>query len=298
MSPLMSWVIAIVVIANTLACIWLIWWTARPRPGEEPEGAEKEHVWDDDLRELNNPMPRWWLNLFLITVVFSLVYYVLYPGLGAMQGMLGWTSTEQHDARLAEVQQQRQEHFSRYAGMDVDVLAAEPAAMQAAARLYADQCAGCHGPSAEGAIGFPSLRDGDWLYGGEPAQILHSIRHGRRGVMPAHLSLLAPEVVEDLVSLVAQWDSHGLRGDRLTAAQGAYARSCAACHGAEAQGNTQLGAPNLRNGIWVYGGSRDAIRNSVLFGRQGEMPAFDDLLGDVEIHLLAGYLRWVSGAVE
>lgn len=290
--------IAIFSIANVLACLWLIWWTAKRQPSEVAEGEVNNHVWDGDLQELNNPLPRWWLNMFLLTIVFALVYLALFPGLGGFKGVLGWSQADQHDARLAEVQAKRQAHFAQFEQADIVALADNPEAIRVAGRLFADNCAGCHGPTAQGASGFPSLADDAWLYGDKPEQILASITNGRRGMMPPQQAMLKPEMVDDIVALVADWDNPDLPADRLQAAKSQFMQSCAMCHGAEAQGNIYMGAPNLADDAWLYGSSPEVIRTTILQGRQGNMPAHKDMLSEVERKLLAAYVIWVSGGTQ
>ncbi len=298
MSALSAWLIAIAVLANIFGCLWLIRWTSRPQPGEEAQGEEKAHVWDDDLRELNNPMPRWWLNLFVITIIFGLGYLVVYPGLVVFDGTAGWTQAAEHDARLAQVRERRQQAYAAFAGREIEALAGEPAAAQIGARLFAEQCAGCHGPAGRGALGFPNLTDADWLYGGSAAALRQSIAQGRHGVMPAFLSTVDEATLPGLIALVGNWQAPALDAKGLAAAKDQFARSCAACHGADGRGNAQLGAPNLTDAIWLHGGEPEQIRRSILFGRQGEMPAHAEVLSAVEIDLLAAYLMRISGALD
>lgn len=288
--------IAVLLIGNIVGCLWLIWWTSRPQPGEEALGEEKSHVWDDDLRELNNPLPRWWLNLFLITIVFSVAYLVLYPGMGSFAGTLGWSQQNQHDERLAEAEAKRQQHFAQFAGKDIWQLADDPAAAQVAGRLFADNCAGCHGPSAEGAIGFPRLNDQAWLYGNSPDQIRHSLRKGRIGAMPAFGANLKPEETQGLIALMQDWDNPKAEAAVAEAARKRYTMTCAACHGADGTGNQMIGAPNLRDEAWLYGGDEENLRKTLTFGRNGRMPAHEDLLGETEIELLTAYVLRISGS--
>ncbi len=296
MSPMLTGFIALAVLLNIVACLWLIWWTSRRRPGEEAEGAEKSHVWDGDLRELNNPMPRWWLNLFILSIVFALAYLVLYPGLGAYQGTFGWSQASQHDARLAVVNDRRRAHYGQFAGREIVDLAQDLKAAQAGARLFADHCAGCHGPTARGAVGFPDLSDQDWLYGGDPEQIYSSIANGRRGVMPPFMAALDEASARDLVALVANWQQPALPADRADRARAKFGTVCAACHGAQGRGNPQLGAPDLTDDIWLHGGTPEQIRQTILFGRGGQMPAHAQLLEESELRLLAAYVYRVAGA--
>lgn len=294
MSSSTAIIVAIVVTLNILACLWLIWWTARKQPNEENEGAVKSHTWDGDLQELNNPLPRWWLNMFIITIVFAFIYLALFPGLGITKGVLGWTSAKQHDERLAVVEAQKAQHFAQFEDKSIEELADNGMAIQAAGRLFADNCAGCHGPQAQGAAGFPNLSDNDWLYGNQPDQILTSIRNGRNGMMPAQKAILAPEKVDDLVALISDWPTGGLPAERAAAAKATFMQSCAMCHGPDATGNIYMGAPNLSDDTWLYGGDPETIKHTILEGRQGKMPAHGKLLTDTETKLLATYIYWLS----
>ncbi len=290
--------VIVLVTANILACLWLIMWTAKRREGEEAEGAEKDHVWDEDLRELNNPMPRWWLNLFVLTIVFGFGYFALYPGLGAFAGVLGWSQASEHDAAISKIHSRREAHLRSFADQDIEVLAGDVSAAQVGARLYVARCAGCHGADARGAIGFPNLTDDDWLYGGTPQAIAASIVQGRNGVMPPFHAVLDPSLADDLVRLVAHWSAPNLPPARLAAAQAQFARTCAACHGADGGGNQMLGAPRLNDAIWLHGGAEEAIRQTIMFGRQSAMPAHAQELSEAEVKLLTAYVYRLSAQAD
>ncbi|MBY8965845.1 cytochrome-c oxidase, cbb3-type subunit III [Algiphilus sp.] len=290
MSTFWSVTVTVVVLLNILACVWLLIWTSKKQPGEVAEGAEKDHVWDEDLRELNNPLPRWWLHTFILSIVFALGYLVAYPGLGNFPGLLGWSQHKQHDERLAEVQEQRQSFYAQFEGKSVTELAGDPAARSFGSELYSIQCAGCHGVNAQGAVGFPNLRDDVWIWGGDAQAIHTTIAKGRQAVMPQFYATLDQEAVPALIEYVRNWDNADLRGERLALAQQTFQRNCMACHGPDGQGNPLMGAPNLRNGEWLYGGSEEAVRQSILFGRNGNMPAFGNALSALDIDLLAAYV--------
>lgn len=294
MSTTTTLIVSLLILGNIVACLWLIWWTSKKQPDEVAEGATKSHVWDEDLQELNNPLPRWWLNMFLITIVFALGYLVVYPGLGAIKGQFGWSSAKQHDELRAVMDGKRQQYYAQFADKTVAEIADDPNAIRDAGRLFADNCAGCHGPSAQGAMGFPNLADADWLYGNTPEQILVSIRNGRNGFMPPQETMVPADKLDDLVALVADWPGGGLPAERAAAAKTTFMTSCAMCHGPEAKGNIYLGAPNLSDDIWLYGGDSETIKQSIVQGRKGNMPAHKDKLPDIETKLLAGYLHWLS----
>jgi cytochrome c oxidase cbb3-type subunit 3 len=287
------YVIAIVAL-NIVGSMWLLFYTSRKRPGEDVKGETTGHVWDGDLVELNNPMPRWWLLLFVFTTVFAVGYLVLYPGAGSFAGTLGWTQVGQYDAEVERVRAQEAELFAAFAGMDVDALAREPQALATGGRIFANSCSTCHGSDGRGAAGFPDLTDGEWLYGGDGATLEQTITHGRNGMMPP----LAAALGEQGVAEVAAY-AYGLNGRELEpalaalAARGAerFATICAACHGPAGKGNPALGAPDLTNGSWLYGGDYETIKTTVAGGRMGRMPAHGPLLGEQKVRLVAAYVR-------
>jgi cytochrome c oxidase cbb3-type subunit III len=289
MSPFWHWFVVVVTVASMVGCLWLLFANARRRP-DEP--ADTGHVWDDDLRERNNPLPRWWLNLFVITVVFGAGYLVAYPGLGNFAGTLGWTQREQAQAALDAVTARREALYAQFRDRDIAALAADPAARSLGREVFLRNCAGCHGADARGALGFPNLADTDWQYGGSPEAIVASIADGRRGVMPMFNGVLSAEAVSTLVAFLPRWNDPRLdAGTRATALR-QYAISCAACHGPDGRGNPALGAPNLTDEVWLYGGSPQQLRETILFGRNGNMPAHRALLTADDIRLVAA---WVHG---
>ncbi len=270
---------------------------AKPAAGGGPQTTG--HVWDEDLAELNNPLPRWWSWLFYITVVFALVYLVLYPGLGKFPGILGWTSVGQYQAERKAFDESIAPLYARFLGMDVPAVAADPAAQAMGERLFLTYCAQCHGSDAGGGRGYPSLRDRDWLYGGEPALIKASILEGRNGVMPPFGAVLGEDGVANVVAYVRSLS--GLPHDSLKSQLGKtlFATNCAACHGGDGKGSIALGAPNLTDNVWLYGSSPATIAESVVKGRGAtgtvmRMPAHKDILDDGKVQLLAAYVWGLS----
>ena len=262
-----------------------------------PPGTKADlhgHVWDGDLQEYNNPLPRWWMWLFYITIVFSLFYLVLYPGLGAFEGTGKWTSTGAYDAEMKTAEGKYGPIFNQYAAMDLAQLAKDPKAKAMGERLFQNHCAQCHGADAGGAIGFPNLRDNDWLYGGDPAIIKASITNGRNGVMPALGEAVGGEPGIAQVTAYVRSLS-GLKHDAAQAKEGqAKFAICAACHGADGKGNVAMGAPNLTDNIWLYGSSEATISDTVRKGRNNVMPAQKPYLGEAKVHLLAAYVYGLS----
>jgi cytochrome c oxidase cbb3-type subunit 3 len=289
MTPFWNVFVIVVSIAMMIACLWLLFANARGTPGENTG-----HVWDDDLREYNNPLPRWWLNLFVLTVLFAAGYLAFYPGLGNLAGHLGWTSTGQMEADLARLTERRSAAFAAFKDKDLPALAQDASALSIGRAVYLGNCAGCHGTDAQGAIGFPNLADADWKFGGEPDAILHSIARGRIGQMPPMGAALTPEGLEALVSFVPFWSDSSLAPAVREAGMKQFMVTCAGCHGAEGKGLAVLGAPNLSDDIWLYGGGRDRVRAIIQNGVRGEMPAHETILTADEIRVVAAYLLSLS----
>jgi cytochrome c oxidase cbb3-type subunit III len=299
--------VAILTLASILGCGVLLYVMGRmrvqaqPKPGEESAAGTTGHVWDGDLAEYNNPLPRWWMWLFYITIVFSLVYLALYPGLGAFRGLLGWTSAKAYAIERQEAEDRVKPLYAKYLAMDVKAVAADPQARAMGERLFLTYCAGCHGSDAGGGKGFPNLRHHDWLYGGEPERIKESITNGRNGIMPPFGPTLGADGVKNVAAYVRALS--GLPHDGLRAQLGAplFAQNCAACHGADAKGNQQIGAPNLTHpsGVWLYGGSEATVIETVTKGRGAagavtRMPAHKDRLDEGKIQLLTAYVWGLS----
>jgi len=286
--------IAVITIVSIAACAILlkVMTTQRLSPGKKAELVG--HVWDENLEEYNNPLPRWWMWLFYITIVFSLAYLVLYPGLGTFSGIKKWTSTGQYEGEQAHAKQQFEPIYEKYAAMDIKAVAADPAAREIGQRLFLNHCAQCHASDARGGQGFPNLTDNDWLYGGEPDQIKASIMNGRQGVMPPFGAVLGEQGVQDVAHYVMSLS--GLTHDSLRSSRGAplFQANCVACHGPEGKGNTAIGAPNLTDKTWLYGGGESAIMKTVTNGRSGKMPAWGEFLGESKAHLLASYVYGLS----
>ena len=295
MGTFWSWFIIILTIGNILACWWLIRWTAKPRPGEAASSETTGHVWDEDLTEYNQPMPRWWLILFYITIVFGIVYLILYPGLGSYAGVLGWSQYEEYREEVQAARERYAPLYDSYASQDIPALAQNAEAMETGQRLFANNCAVCHGSDAQGARGFPNLTDDDWLYGGSPETIKTSILQGRNGVMPAFGQQLGERGVRAVAAYVYELNGRDWPRDDLVAeGQGQYQTLCVACHGPDGTGNQQLGAPDLTDDTWLYGGSMETLRESIANGRQGNMPAHAELLGADRAHVVAAYVYSLS----
>jgi len=294
-SSFWNWYIIIPTIGGIIGCFLLVRWLSGGtlKSGEKAESMG--HVWDENLEELNNPLPSWWLKLFYITLVFGLVYLVLYPGLGSFPGLLGWSSSGQYEGEMAMADTKYGPLFTKYREMPIVAVAADPEAHKMGERLFVTYCAVCHGSDARGARGFPNLRDNDWLYGGSPDQIEQTILNGRNGVMPAWKDALGGDQgVADVVQYVISLSGRNV--DQSAAARGKekFQTLCVACHGPDGKGNQALGAPNLTDNVWLYGGSEKAITETISNGRNGQMPAHKEFLGEDKVHLLAAYVYSLS----
>jgi cytochrome c oxidase cbb3-type subunit III len=296
-SSFWHWYISIISILGIVGCGVLLKTQSIKRlpPGEKVN--LHGHTWDEDLQEYNNPLPRWWMWLFYITIVFALGYLLFYPGLGNFGGNFGWTSTGAYEAEIKQADAVYNPLFDKYSKVDVASLSKDPQANAMGERLFLNYCSQCHGSDAGGAKGFPNLRDKDWLYGGDPQTIETTILHGRNGVMPALGEAVGGEEgIAQMASYVRSLS--GLSHDARLAALGQTKFVvCAACHGAEGKGNVAFGAPNLTDKIWLYGRSEETIAEGIRNGRNNQMPAQQERLGDAKIHILAAYVYGLSGGI-
>ncbi len=294
------WNIYIVVLTliGIIGCGVLLWSQSQHKitlpPGSTTQTQTTGHMWDEDLTELNTPMPRWWMWLFYITIVFSLAYLVLYPGLGNYAGTLGWKSSGAYQEELKQAEADYGPLFAKYQQQDLKAVAADPQARAIGERLFLTYCAQCHGSDARGSKGFPNLSDHDWLYGGEPDVIKATIMNGRNGMMPPMGAALGSEKdVENVTQYVLSLSGSTSDPIKSVLGRGKFG-ACAACHGAEGKGNPTMGAPNLSDRIWLYGGSADTIMETIRKGRSNAMPAFNDFLGEAKVHVLAAYIWSLS----
>ena len=248
------------------------------------------HVWDEDLRELNNPLPRWWMWLFVITVVFAAVYLALYPGLGSMPGTLKWSSTGQWDTEQAKARVAMAPVYAKFSAMPAAELAKDAQAMGIGERLFVNNCAQCHGSDAHGSKGFPNLTDSDWLGGSGPDYIAKTISAGRVGMMPPMGAAVgSPEDVKNVANYVLSL-SGGAHNNLAADLGKAKFAACAACHGPAGKGTQALGAPNLADKVWLHGWGEAAVVAMVNNGKTNEMPAFAQRLNPEQIHVLAAYV--------
>jgi cytochrome c oxidase cbb3-type subunit 3 len=295
--------IAMLTILGIAGCALLLWSQSRTRVAivRDANGQAEStgHAWDEGLVELNNPMPRWWMWMFVLSILFGILYLFLYPGLGTFAGKLGWQSRGEYQAELAIADAQYKPLFDKYLQQDLKVVAADPQAHAIGERLFLTYCAQCHGSDARGSKGFPNLTDKDWLYGGTPETIRTTILNGRNGQMPSMAAALGSDedvrnVAHYVTSLSGSPESDPIKSVFGKAKFGA----CAGCHGADAHGNPMLGAPNLSDKIWLYGGSIDTVMETIQKGRNNVMPAFHDFLGDAKVQVLAAYVWSLSNETK
>ncbi len=281
-------------LASIAACWWLLHWTKGVSNREGDEVGSTGHTWDEDLVELNAPLPRWWFYLFNITIVFALVYLAIYPGLGNLPGFLNWTQIQRYETEVAAADTAQNAVFERFRDMSPQQLVADSEAREIGRRLFANHCAMCHGSDGRGAPGFPNLSDNDWLYGEEYEQVLASIVSGRSGLMPPMGAALGEDGVRDVVVFVQQLSGQKADADLAAAGKAHYDTLCVACHGPDGSGNPVLGAPRLNDDIWLYGGTPDVLATTIAQGRNGHMPAHRDLINEDRQRLLTAWVMSLS----
>ncbi|HSD71093.1 MAG TPA: cytochrome-c oxidase, cbb3-type subunit III [Woeseiaceae bacterium] len=292
MSSVWSWYVIIGTVVSMLACFWLVVWTNRQRASAEEIKESESHVWDGNVRELNNPLPMWWLWLFVITLVWGGGYLLFYPGLGAFAGLGSWTQEDQYNQEVMAAEAKYGPIFAEFGARPAEELAGNSAALDIGKSLFANYCAQCHGSAGLGARGFPNLTDDDWLYGGEAAKIEQSIVQGRSGVMPPLAAVFPDDAAIDEMVRYVQNMADGMDTD--SPAHAKYMTLCIACHGADGSGLQALGAPSLIDDIWLYGSSAEEIRKSIVEGRNGVMPAHGNLIGPDRARILAAYVYSLS----
>lgn len=285
--------VAGITIAGVVGCGLLLWLTSRKKI-ESAADNTTGHVWDEDLTEMNNPMPRWWMWLFVLTLIFGAGYLIAYPGLGTYKGQLAWTQLDEYQREVAAGKAATDPVYARFASMTTEELAKDPGAIAIGDRLFMNNCAQCHGSDARGSKGFPNLSDNDWLHGGTAENIHTTIQNGRVGIMPPMAAAVGSA---DDVRNVAHYvlSLSGSPHDSLKASLGkAKFTACAACHGMDGKGNTALGAPNLTDDIWLHGWGEAAIVNIINNGKTNEMPAQKDKLDAAQINVLTAYVWGLS----
>jgi cytochrome c oxidase cbb3-type subunit 3 len=296
MSRAWSAFVIVLVVLNVVGCAWLLYVNrkVKVKPGQTAESLGHDF---DGIEELNNPLPAWWVWLFVVNIVLAIIYLVLYPGFGGFAGALGWTSGGQWEGQIANAKSLYGPIYARYFEKSIPDLLDEPQAIEIGGRLFANNCAVCHGSDARGGDGYPNLTDADWLYGGDPKTIVQTITQGRNGMMPP---LGATIGGEPGIKQVAQYvlSLSGRPHDAQLAEQGKvhFSTICAACHRPNGTGNQAIGSPNLTDGIWLHGGRQTDIEDRVRNGKTSQMPAHGHILEPEKIHLLALYVYSLSNS--
>jgi cytochrome c oxidase cbb3-type subunit 3 len=283
--------ITLVTLVSIVACaIFLKSQSVRKAGAAETTG----HTWDEDLAEYNNPLPRWWSWLFYITIVFSLGYLVLYPGLGSWPGTLGWSQVGQLKDEQSRAEKEYGPLYTKFAATDIEALTKNLEARAIGQKLFLNNCAQCHASDGGGSRGFPNLTAGAWQWGGDVKTIKTTIAEGRTGVMPAFGAALGEQGVKNVAQYVRSLS--GLTADSIRVALGkdVYMQTCVACHGADGKGNPALGAPNLTDKNWLHGSDEAVVIETIARGRQSQMPAHKTLLDEARIHLLTAYVLSLS----
>ena len=283
--------VAVVSVLGIVYCALLLWFSSQVKVQvHNPDDLTTGHVWDETLQEMNNPLPRWWLWLFILTMVFAVFYYIAYQGLGSFGGQLGWTSQNEYDQEIAQANKALEPIYAAFDAQAAEQLAGDPKAMAVGERLFMNNCSQCHGSDARGSKGFPNLTDKDWLHGGSPDKIKETITKGRVGQMPPMAAAVGtPDDVRNVAHYVLSMS--GSPHDSVRAALGQTKfGACAACHGADGKGNQALGSANLTDKIWLHGWGEEAIVSMVNAGKINQMPAQEGRLTPSQIHVLTAYV--------
>lgn len=314
MSSFWSIWISVITLGTILGCFLLLRWCLKNKTGVE-EGDDMHHEFDGII-EINNGLPKWWTYMFYAVTVWAILYFLLYPGLGNFAGLLGWKSSNQdirsladsreaviaardngevvqYDRELAFAAERYDPVFKEIASRPIEELLKDPEALKVGQRLFLQECSMCHGSDARGSTGFPNLTDDDWLYGGSHEKIKETLVLGRQGAMPAWLDSMGAKGIDEVVAYTLSLSGRQVDNDLRDAGKARFA-VCAACHGMDGKGNQALGAPNLTDGVWLYGGSTMAVTETLTYGRAGVMPSFKDRLGEDKIHVVAAYVYSLS----
>jgi cytochrome c oxidase cbb3-type subunit 3 len=283
--------ISAISILGIVYCAFLLWFSAKVKvAAHDATDGTTGHVWDGDLREMNNPLPRWWLWLFIITMVFAVVYGLAYPALGSFAGKLGWSSAGQYEAEVAKANQDLEPLYAAFNAQPPEQLAGDPKAMAVGERLFMNNCAQCHGSDARGSKGFPNLTDNDWLHGGTPDKIKETLTKGRIGQMPPMAAAVGtPEDVRNVSHYVMSLSGSPHDSVRAALGKGKFG-ACAACHGPDGAGMQALGSANLTDKVWLHGWGEEAITAIINKGKVNQMPVQEGRLTASQIHVLTAYV--------
>jgi cytochrome c oxidase cbb3-type subunit 3 len=289
------WFVAAGTILFIIWCVWLISWSAKQGPQDVADEDLVGHKWDGDLEEWNNPAPKWWLYLYFITIILGIGLLVAFPGLGNFKGLLGWTSAGQYEAEMQYAAETYEPIYEEFAAMDFEALMGNDDAMALGKSLYASYCTTCHGSDARGAPGYPNLTDDDWQWGSGEANIVATLTNGRMAVMTPWAQVLgSDEAVTNMARYVRSLSGLEEANEAVQAMQQQFTMYCAACHTPAGTGNPVLGAPNLTDDVWLYGSSLDTVRETLIKGRNGQMPAHGEMLGMNRTKILAAYVQSLS----
>jgi cytochrome c oxidase cbb3-type subunit 3 len=290
-----AWFVAVGTIAFVIWCIWLVSWSAKQGPQNKEDEDLVGHVWDGDIEEWNNPAPKWWLYLYFITIAWAVGYMVVYPGIGAFDGLFGWSQQGQYEEEMQSAEARYAPIYERFAAMPFEDLVQDDDALALGRSLFASYCTTCHGSDARGAPGYPNLTDGDWQWGGTEKDIVATLTNGRMAVMTPWAQILgSDEAVDNMVAHVQSLSGIVDASTVPDSAKTQFTTFCAACHMPAGTGNTVLGAPNLTDDVWLYGSDADTIRTAIEQGRNGQMPAHGEFLGENRVRILAAYVYSLS----
>ncbi len=283
-----------IIVLTTITLVGLTWILFANRKTTHTELDQTTGHEYDGIKEYDNPLPAWWFYMFVITLVWGVAYLVIYPGMGNFPGLLGWTQVGQHDAEVRAADEKFREMRDKYLALPVEEIASDPVVRKMGQRMFGNNCAQCHGADAKGRYGFPNLTDADWIFGGTAEAVKTSISEGRQAAMPAWGAIIGGDSVVDVTAHVLSLNGRNTTSGNAAAGEKVFQTYCVACHGANAKGNPAMGAPNLTNGIWLYGGTESQIAHSVRAGRNGMMPAHKDRLSEDKIHIIAAYVYSLS----
>ena len=288
--------ITVIALGGIFGCALLLWLTSKIKASSPNGDNTNGHVWDETLREMNNPLPRWWVWMFIITIVFSLFYFAAYPSLGTYAGKLGWSQVGQYEQEMAKANETIAPLYAKFAAMPVEELANNPEAKAIGERLFMNNCAQCHGSDAHGSRGFPNLTDADWIHGGSPEKIKETITNGRIGMMPPMAAAIGTEEdVKNLANYVLSLSNSSHDAARAALGKDKFT-ACAACHGEEGKGNQAIGSLNLTDNIWLHGAGEAAIIKRINAGITNQMPAQNAKFSPEQIHVLAAYVWGLSNS--
>ena len=285
-----NWIIVLTAV-SIVGITWILLANRKTREGETEDTTGHNY---DGIEEYDNPLPAWWFYMFLITIIWGVGYLIVYPGMGNFPGLIGWTQLNQYEAKVSKADARFREMRDKYLALPIEEIYSDPVVRKMGQRMFGNNCAQCHGADAKGRYGFPNLADNDWLFGGTPEAIKASIADGRQAAMPPWGAIIGDVGVTDVTAYVLSLSGHDASPASEAAGKQVYQAYCVACHGLEGEGNLALGAPNLSNGIWLYGGTDVQVAHSVRSGRNGVMPAHKDSLSGDKIHIITAYVYGLS----